>query len=44
MKGKFTNLEMLEYVQSLYMHEGVTPMVGNIETPSNTCIDLKRWQ
>ena len=23
MKGKFTNLEMLEYVQSLYMHEGV---------------------
>ena len=32
---------MLEYVQSLYMHEGVAPMVENIETPCNTCIDLE---
>ena len=41
MKDKFTNEEMLEYVQSLYMHEGVAPMVENIETPCNTCIDLE---
>ena len=40
---------MLEYVQSLYMHEGVAPMVENIETPCNTCIDIedankgKKW-
>ena len=34
-KGEFTNEEMLEYVQSLYMHEGVSPMVENIETPRN---------
>ena len=40
-KGEFTNEEMLEYVQSLYMHEGVAPMVENIETPCNTCIDLE---
>ena len=30
-KGECTNEEMLEYVQSLYMHEGVAPMVENIE-------------
>ena len=30
-KGEFTNEEMLEYVQSLYMHEGVAPMVENIQ-------------
>ena len=41
MKDKFTNEEMLEYVQSLYRHEGVAPMVENIETPCNTCIDLE---
>ena len=23
------------------MHEGVAPMVENIETPCNTCIDLE---
>ena len=32
---------MLEYVQHLYMHEGVAPMVANIETSCNTCIDLE---
>ena len=26
-KGEFTNEEMLEYVQSLYVHEGVVLMV-----------------
>ena len=30
-KGEFTNEEMLEYVQCLYMHEGVAPMVENIQ-------------
>ena len=40
MKGHFTNEEMLEYVQRLYMHESVDPIVVNIETPCNTCIDM----
>ena len=40
-KRKFTKEEMLEYVQSLYMHEGVAPMVENIETPCNTCVHIK---
>ena len=31
---------MLEYVQSLYIHEGVVTMVQNIKT-SCTCIDLE---
>ena len=39
-KGEFTNDEMLEYVQRLYMREGMAPMVENIETPCNTCIDI----
>ena len=32
---------MVEYVQSLYMDEGVAPMVKNIETPCNTCTNLE---
>ena len=39
-KGHFTNEEMLDYVQRLYMHEGVAPMVEKIETPCTTCIDI----
>ena len=39
-KGHFTNEEMLDYVQRLYMHEGVAPMVEEIETPCTTCIDI----
>ena len=31
---------MLDYVQRLYMHEGVAPMVEKIETPCPTCIDI----
>ena len=38
---EFTNEEILEYVQSLFMHEGVTLIVENIETPCNTCIELQ---
>ena len=39
-KCHFTNEEMLDYVQRLYMHEGVAPMVEKIETPCTTCIDI----
>ena len=39
-KGHFTNEDMREYVQRLYMHEGVALMVENIETPYNTCINI----
>ena len=39
-KGHFTNEEMLDHVQRLYMHEGVAPMVEKIETPRTTCIDI----
>ena len=30
-KGEFINEETLEYVQRLYMHEGVAPTVENIK-------------
>ena len=40
-KGEFTNEEMLEYLQRLYMHEGMTPTFENIETPCITCIDIE---
>ena len=39
-KGHFTNKEMLDYVQRLYMHDYVAPMVENIETPCTKCIDI----
>ena len=31
---------MLDYVQMIYMHEGVAPIVEKIETPCTTCIDI----
>ena len=40
-KGEFTNDELLEFVQRLYVHEGVALMVENIETPHYTCINIK---
>ena len=40
-KSEFTNDEMLEYVQRLYMHEGVASIVENIEEPHDTCIDIE---
>ena len=40
MKGHFTNEEMSDYVQRLYMHEGVPPMVEKNETPCTTWIHI----
>ena len=40
-EGEFTNEKMLEYIQSLYMHDGMTPMFEKLETPCITCIDLE---
>ena len=40
-KGESTSDGMLEYVQRLYMHEGVAPIVQNIESPHDTCIDIE---
>ena len=40
-KGKFTNDELLEFVQRLYVHEGEALMVEDIETPHSTCINVK---
>ena len=40
MKAHFTHEGMLEYVQRLYMHEGVAPMVEYIETPCTKCINI----
>ena len=38
----FTDKEMLEYAQSLHMHEvRMNPMVENIETPCNTYTNLE---
>mgnify|MGYP000061182294 CR=1 FL=1 len=39
-EGHFTNADMIDYVQRLYMHEGVALMVENIETPCTKCIDI----
>ena len=32
---------LFQNVQSLYMHEGVAPMVESTKTPCNACIDLE---
>ena len=40
-KGDFTNKEMQEYVQKLYMHDGIAPMVENIDVPTVTCVNLE---
>ena len=34
-KGEFTNEEMREYLQMIYIYEGAPPMVENIKTPFN---------
>ena len=40
-KGDFTNKELPEYVQQLYMHDGIVPMVESIDIPSEICVNIR---